>query len=617
MTSGSTTARPGRALLGIALWLGLSAASAGEIGVPVRFDFEFLRTTLEEQVYTGEDTTLRAWDDGTGCNFLVLTAPSFDTRDGRLRVVTAGQARFGTAVAGRCLSLVNWNGFIELFEQPEVEPGEAVVRFRVVDSNIYNQNWEKGLASGTLWDWVKRYVHPRMESMRVDLGPALAEIRAVLPSLIRGGPAGPISLVVDSLRLAEVSAADDGLVAELRLWTPDLPAPEPAPEAPLSAEEMEHWEMAFQLAWQSWDAFFTFIVKQAATDTEAEDLRRALRDVLLDSRHDLVSALTDPDPQGPDPVRALFLESWPRLAPVLSRLSAGLPGQQALRHLGFVAAGDVLTALDRSGPLLGIDVSAHGLRRLARMLAPLVEDRALVYSLEVDPELRRLLGFGPPLDPPRENPGVDLLGWLIPRAWAALGPEEPLVSRLNEWVPDLAEIGLYLPMVRDLLNQTARATLFREELEERFHPLFRDLVLATAWQESCWRQFVRRGEAIKPITSSAGAVGLMQINQNVWRGLYDVDGLRRDIAYNARAGNEILLHYLRDYAIARGELDKSGSLDGLAQATYGVYNGGPRHLSRYRNPEAPAALQRIDRAFLEKYQAVRDGDELAVASCYQ
>jgi len=70
-------------------------------------------------------------------------------------------------------------------------------------------------------------------------------------------------------------------------------------------------------------------------------------------------------------------------------------------------------------------------------------------------------------------------------------------------------------------------------------------VLATAWQESCWRQFVRRGgQIVRP--SPVGSVGIMQVNQCVWRGAYDQKGLLGDIAYNARARAEIVLHYLRD-----------------------------------------------------------------------
>jgi hypothetical protein len=44
--------------------------------------------------------------------------------------------------------------------------------------------------------------------------------------------------------------------------------------------------------------------------------------------------------------------------------------------------------------------------------------------------------------------------------------------------------------------------------------------LATAWQESCWRQFIKKSGRLEPLISRAGAVGIMQVNPNVWRGFY-------------------------------------------------------------------------------------------------
>ena len=108
----------------------------------------------------------------------------------------------------------------------------------------------------------------------------------------------------------------------------------------------------------------------------------------------------------------------------------------------------------------------------------------------------------------------------------------------------------------------------------------------------------------------------MQVNQNVWRGIYQLEGLRKDIAYNAQAGGEILIHYLVDYAIRKGEHTKTGNNDNLARAAYAVYNGGPSHLRRYRIAKTSQSLKKIDRSFWKKYQTIKQGDELAVAQCY-
>jgi septal ring-binding cell division protein DamX len=122
-------------------------------------------------------------------------------------------------------------------------------------------------------------------------------------------------------------------------------------------------------------------------------------------------------------------------------------------------------------------------------------------------------------------------------------------------------------------------------------------------------------DKITTLRSNTGDSGLMQVNERVWRGLYDTQKLRWDTAYNARAGSEVLLNYLVKYALKRGEQKHPGGPDNLARSAYSTYNGGPSKTSRYRNPKAPAAHKKIDAAFWKKYQAVKQGKELQVAEC--
>ena len=76
-----------------------------------------------------------------------------------------------------------------------------------------------------------------------------------------------------------------------------------------------------------------------------------------------------------------------------------------------------------------------------------------------------------------------------------------------------------------------------------------------------------------PVTSTTGDVGLMQVNRNTWRSVYDLKGLNGDIQYNGNAGGEILLYYLTKQAIRKNEDKQAGG--NLARATYSAYNGGP------------------------------------------
>ena len=86
--------------------------------------------------------------------------------------------------------------------------------------------------------------------------------------------------------------------------------------------------------------------------------------------------------------------------------------------------------------------------------------------------------------------------------------------------------------------------------------------------------------------------------------------------YNIAAGIEILEHYPVDYAIRRGEHGHPGGLDNLVRAKYGAYNGGPRHLSRHRNPDTPASLRAIDDAFLDEFTQIRDQGWPPIARCF-
>src|SRR5208283_3412848 len=139
------------------------------------------------------------------------------------------------------------------------------------------------------------------------------------------------------------------------------------------------------------------------------------------------------------------------------------------------------------------------------------------------------------------------------------------------------------------------------------------LVLSTAWQESCWRQFVMDGTRIKWLESSTGDIGLMQVNKHVWRGFYDIERLKWDVLYNAGAGCEILARMMR-YALAQPRFDPVPVAGHLARSTYAAYNGGPGACNRWRRREPPA-LRQIDSSFWDKYRAVQDGTPIDILSC--
>ena len=120
---------------------------------------------------------------------------------------------------------------------------------------------------------------------------------------------------------------------------------------------------------------------------------------------------------------------------------------------------------------------------------------------------------------------------------------------------------------------------------------------------------------IAPLRSASGDIGLMQVNERVWRGFYDLQKLRWDINYNSRAGAEILLDYMVKYAVKRGEHSQPGGISNLARASYSAYNGGPGQVARYRSAKVAAAHKKIDKLFWDKYQQVDAGKAMNVAAC--
>jgi len=620
------------------LALGCAAAapaSARVIEFPMQLDHAFVRQRLIEQLFDGPEESTRVWQDPSGCNDVVLSHPQVSGHDGKLHVRADFDAKLGAGVGDWCFNATRRKGILDAALDARLHPSLPIVEFRVVNSDLYDADGAKRF-TGALWDWVRSQVHPQLETLRLDLYQPIAELKAFLPMLFPESDVARVQQLIASISLADVGVAADAISVRVH-----LDAPEPAekttaakpPEPALSPEEIARWEAA----WRSWDGFLTFLIKHSSQEA-GDSLRLELRETLLDARHDIVAILQPTRPRDVDPVRPLFLKTWQRLAPILRQLTTRLPGEAALHYLSLITAADAFTALEQLGPDYGVELSTDGLRRMARMVEPAPFTDPTAYSESVDAELRALFGFGPPLPAPEAEPapedGAEPEAAPVPSDAPSPPPDSPspqsfrerdlaiaLVAGkaergLDRWIPTREELADYLPLVRDLLGTTAVRTQRKKVLPGPHAALFRNLVLATAWQESCWRQFIRKGGAPQPLTSSVGAVGIMQVSPHVWRGFYDVKSLRNSTKYNAQAGSEILHHYLVDYAIKKREDRVRNDPEDLARATYSAYNAGPRQLDRYRRSSKGKIGHRIDGDFWKKYQQIRNGNDLAVKSCF-
>ncbi len=366
-------------------------------------------------------------------------------------------------------------------------------------------------------------------------------------------------------------------------------------------------------SWQQFDSFFTFIVKRFGQDVPA-DLKDSLGDAFLDSRYELTSAIAPG--KGGNPVPELFINGWKRLSPIMNQSLSVLPKQNATLYSGFIAAADKLAATGGAG----LNITPDALKAMAQLIAPSSAGDPLAYSTSVDSALRSLLGFGEPLAIPGRQSRLErsllpetqataaISAWLVRAAMAA----ESTATDLNQMLPDPKDLQQYLTAVRNLLASSSNKLATKSKLAATYQPIYQQIVFTAAWQESCWRQYVKKGT---PLASATGDLGLMQVNRNTWRGVYDLKNLSGDIGYNSDAGAEILLYYLTKHAIRKGEDKQPGG--NLARATYSAYNGGPGAVARYRGVRQSPIWKKVDDAFWEKFKVVSAGNEMGVKSCYE
>jgi len=593
-----------KTVLAIALLITAMAPSAAvPVNVPVNLEYPLLRQLLVTQLFATEDQSREILNDPTGCSRIVLSDPRIGAQQDNIEIIASFTAQFGVVVFGNCKNLVNRQGSIAYLGQPLIQADTKSVKLEPRGSWVTDSEGET-IASGPLWDAATTRLIEFFGSFEVGLTQYTDALAAFLPEIMPNRNTDQLQATIDSLALSDIRVTASSLNITINLEVEPLPE-QPVSTAPLTPEEIAQAESQ----WQMMDALLVGAVKHYAAATELESLRDELLDILIDSRYRLRDALTAPTDHSGDAVRDWFIDSWHRLNPVVREIALQQPGQEQLLWMSILTASDALYALNQLGSTIGLEISVEGLRRLARMIDAEHSEELLRYGEEVDPQLQKLLGEE------IDNVLPDLSSWqlhfsLFPRAHAAAPWED-----LKQWLPTKDISRVYVPKVRKLLEATADKMQQQHKLERSYRSLYEKLVLATAWQESCWRQYVVINKRIEPLVSSSGDIGLMQVNGKVWRGFYDLQKLRWDINYNSSAGSEILLNYLVKYALKRGEHKHSGGAVNLARASYSAYNGGPGQVSRYRSSNVAASHRKIDALFWEKYQQVDAGKASNVAGC--
>ncbi len=594
--------------------------------IPVGFDYPLLRSLLVHRHFTDHDESAVVLNEEGGCRKVVLSHPQLTPLGWALRTTADVTVQVGVVVMGKCVSSDEWKAVIDIDQRIEIAPGSVRLRFVTLESYIRGKQGRSAPMGSILYALVKEKAHERMNRFAIDLTPLLDDLRAGLLDFV---PLDKRERARKTLRdaLPLRARADDD---KLRLsFVVEAPRGKPSPPPPpLDDEELER----FVTLWETWDQYLVMSALALSETTLSDDERRSLLAMLLETRSVFDEALTARTLER-GLVRKQFEESWRTLGPLMRR---GLSGEKALAVRGpeailkmtpFFSASDALTALDRLGPLLGMEISVDGLTRLARMLSD-DEKATLVYDDAYLPLLRKTFGMEPPATEsssslePHTNRSLDRLWrFVVTPAWAEALREKGKapMGEIVHWLPEQNDRNMYVEKIRALLAEKRDAPNRINPVPADLRPWFARVIEATGWQESCFSQFKQTGDDYSYLRSYNGSsVGLMQINERVWRGLYEIPSLRWDIDYNAATGVDILSLYLSRFALPKAKKLKTKlSNDDLAGALYAMYNGGPNQFNKYLVRKKKGKLYETDRLFAQKFERVKKGEWAKVKGCYR
>jgi hypothetical protein len=588
---------------------------AATVELPLVLRAQILQNALQDSITPGPDRKATLYQQDI-YNYFQIADPQLSIRNGEPHFRCNIAAGVGFESLGVLPSSVKWHGFIEMAMMFYVDE-HWQLRYRIKDSAIFDEKGEQAVLTSFVWNLSRRYLYPLLEKFSFDLSLPQKEILELLRNSVAQEELAAFETTLNTIAVGKLQADANGIVVPLLLTvavrqpSPSLPAQEP-----LTLEEIEGLRHLFEPL----DAFLVFVVKSAGADFSDPQLRSQLFDLLITSRYKLLAILAGESPvDSADPLRILFIEVWQQLRSIIEN-STGQTDQaqeQLLRYMTFINAGDALLALDDAAPQLGMHITTDGLRRLARMLQPEYKEDPLRFDWEVDPDLRNLLNF---LPEPQQSPVIPTLGARLLDILVGTAHADETVTltlaevsnRLNGWVPTIPELDEYRFLIAQLLRNAALAQIKNAGLSPEYAQIYQNLVPATALIESCWRQYELRGERVVCIRSKSGSLGMMQINQHVWRGFYSIERLKSDVIYNIQAGTQILMRYFKENGLKVAE--KSGKPVYAARAAYAAYNAGPQAASRFIKPGA-AREKRVDDRLWKFYQGFAAGGNADLGTC--
>lgn len=605
------------------------------VSLPLSIDYQLLRSLVVKTSFTDPDQTAVLLDDNNGCLKIMISKPRFTEKDSYVLFETKIYIRIGMYLFESCRMPVEWEGYLLLFQKPQID-NQWILSFNTTDSILYDKHHKPATIVGIIWKHIKTSVYEYLNNININLAPPVSELHSFLWPLFPTDLHARAKTMIKSMRPGKIQATPDAVRVSILTEVEGIyERDKDLEEETISEEEMAR----FIKTWEVWDVFLVHMITSLSREPLTAGDRQILLDTLLETRHRFITELSE-KARVQDFVREQFVAVWKQLSPVFRNHLSDDPSKSVLNYLAFFTASDALIALDNFGSTLGIEISRNGLIRLLQLIGE-GKSVVLTYRPGVNTELREMLGLGPPLSvskpvfdgngielTPDENEPIkedgDKLLHVIKRfflktAWAEQDNMKGVSDSIKAWIVSKNNLMQYFERIKSLLMDASNTALKNSKIGEQYHSLYRLIVLATAWQESCYRQFEVKKNRVTYLRSYNGtSVGLMQINERVWRGMYEENHLRWDIHYNAKAGCEIADLYFNRYALRKMEkIGPKNSLDNnvLARAIYAMYNGGPRQFDKFLKRNKKGAYYQSDRLFMEKFLWVNSGQWENVTQC--
>ena len=586
---------------------------AKEISIPISLEYDLLEAMILRSYYNDPGDTAQLVNEGNGCIELTLSNPRFSGREELLNLSSAIFVHFGTPIGDNCFMSYQWEGSILVSQLPTLDRQNWELSFETVETKMFSSTGEEIDHLNLVFDRLLPVANEYLQGFSINLDTPVEDLRTFILPMFTDDARKEANQLLDSIRPGAIVAREDALIVTIKADAVQLPDSDQdnQPEV-LSEAEIEN----FLELWETWDSLLVYLISVLSEQPLSESEKLQLVDLLLETRYEFVTQINNQSAQS-DFVRDQFLKGWRLLSTIFRRHLLHSPTETRLGYLSFLTAVDALMILDELGPTFGIEISRNGLIRLAKILGG--ESVELHYSPDVNKALQQLFQAYPQSDrskpedglTPSGDPGSAFRSFLhfldSVLARSAYAGSLPTFAEIKRWQPPKRYDEEYLTRVRKLLEFSLTSVVIRRELSTTIDTLYRKMIPAIAWQESCFRQFTVKDAKLTYLLSyNNSSVGIMQVNERVWRGIYNIQRLRWDIHYNASAGCEIVDLYLQKYALKKYGPQILSQSDLLAQLLYAMYNGGPGQYDKFLKRKKSDSLYDSDLLFAQKYDWVKD-----------